>query len=116
MEKVAGVANVVVNTGNQYAETLANYVESFKTTPIENKQDSARQDLADLAEINQNEVQGKVLSASIENIEEVIPVVKNSSNESPFYNPLIDVAVFLIHQWVWVLGGILLFIIFLKFT
>ena len=114
MEKVNNIANTVVNKGNQYADTLANYVESLKT-PTENSPDSARQDLADTTlSFDQNKIQGQVLGASTENIS--VPTSKNILQKLPFYNPLLNLVAFLIHQWIWVLFAILLFILYLKFT
>lgn len=129
LEKVANIANTVVNKGNQYADTLANYMESLKT-PTENSPDSAgvltnvvntAKNLVPSQNKNQEKVQGEVLGASTE----YIPDTSNTSDTSntpnkqkgfSFYNPLIDIAVFLIHQWVWVLTAILLFILYLIFT
>jgi len=114
MEKVTDTANTVVNTANQLTNQLANYVKSLKT-PTESSLDSVNQDLAGTTlSLDQNKIQGQVLGASTENIP--VPATKNILQKLPFYNPLLDFIAFLIHHWVWVLSGILLFILYLKFT
>lgn len=108
LEQVMSVANKVTDTANHYADTLANYVESFKT-PTQNSLDSVVK--ANTLIPNQN-LQGEVLGISTKNI----PIIKNSASNSPFLNPIIDLAVFFIKHWVWVLFAILLFILYLIFT
>lgn len=112
MEKVTDTANTVVGTANQLTNKLADYVESFKT-PAENATSLTKTNLlTDTVSLDKN--QEKVLGVSTENIP--APATKNILQKLPFYNPLLDLVAFLIHQWVWVLAAILLFILYLIFT
>ncbi len=122
LEKVDNIGNNIVNKGNQYADKLANYVESLKT-PTESSSDSTgvftnitntAKNLIPNQNKNQEKVQGEVFGASTENIP--APATKNILQKLPFYNPLLDLIIFLIHQWIWVLAVILLFILYLIFT
>ncbi|MCX6702174.1 MAG: hypothetical protein NTX96_03215 [Candidatus Zambryskibacteria bacterium] len=94
LAKAEDVANNVVNTINQYTDKLADYVESLKK-PTESANS-----------ISKSTSQGKVLGTSTDN------VLKNDKKPFSLYNSFIDVLVFLIHKWVWILAIIFLFIIY----
>jgi len=104
LAKAENIANVVVNTANTYADKLANYVESLKT-PTENS--SSTPNLVSVS--SQNSTKGEVLGTSTKNIPE------NNKKPFSFYNSFLDVLIFLIHKWVWVVTVIFLLIIYSMF-
>jgi len=112
LAKAENIANVVVNTANTYADKLANYVESLKT-PTENS--SSDSNLAFVSSVDkglvssQNSTKGAVLGTSTKNIPE------NNKKPFSFYNSFLDVLIFLIHKWVWIVTAVFLLIIYSMF-
>lgn len=98
LEKAENVANIIVNTTNKYADSLGDYIESFKK-PTKNTKNSLV--------LKQNNPSGEVLGTSTINIK-----TKDDEGGFSFFNFLLDSTAYLVRHWVWVLSSIFIYIIY----
>jgi len=97
------IANTVVNTVNKYADKLADYVESQKK-PTE--QSNLTSDLITTSS------QDKFFQKDTFGTSTINAVSANDKNKFSFYNFFMDILIFLIGHWVWVVVAIFLFIVY----
>ncbi len=108
-EKVLDTASNVTSNVDDLANNLADKIDSHKK-PI-----SARQGLA---ESSVNKKTGSVLGAETGPANVMNSIIKNIKNYSPFdflYNFFLTIVSFLVRNWKWSLGGLILLFLFFKF-